>query len=248
MLVPVVVHVKNRVAFGLDDNILIELFQMETFEWLLSADRIRTVITRSVNDGISVVACSLLGNFIYRRSDIAVQRDRIIEVIAIPSQILFPDNDGIVSCCLGDPTSIDCDLITEGLIEVILLFCGFEIICNLLGCIPAAESIAVTDHVGIGRSARRICRINELRRVISGAFAVLIEDKPMSFRGVYTKLNISSNRKDCIVFIRCCYRFSIKCGTYNIASTFMNIPSFKVILLILHGVSHIHFILLLCRF
>ena len=164
---------------------------------------------------------------------------RLDKIISISGYILLPNNNRIIGSCLRNPACIDRDLITESLFEVILLFCGCEIICDFLGRIPPAKCVSVTNHIRIVRPIWRFCRIDELRSVIGSAFAVFIKNEPVTFWCIYTEHNISGNRNDLIIRIFCTV-----CVSNDIAAAFADIPSFEVEGFVLNSISHIHFVAL----
>ena len=235
VLISIVVYIKNRVAFCLDDNILIKLFQMKS-----CVSYVRPLVTvSSLHLSIRIISGSLLSHSIDNTVNIASFRNGLYKIITIASQILFPDNNRIRCCCIRNPTSIYCNLICQSLVKVILCATG-SLVSDCFILKPTAEGIAVTDHISIIRSGRLLTGIYELRSVISSSFAVLIKDKPMSFRSKYAELNITGDRYGLIVLIL--RPFSV---TNNVASALMDIPTFKMIILILNRISHIYFIALL---
>ena len=235
MLVAVVIDVKNRVALGFDGNVLIELFQMEA--GILVAYPLIACLVAHL--GISVIARAPLLYSINNAAYVSGSRYRLNKIVAVASKILLPDDDGVSSCCLRNPARIDCRLVGQGLIEVVLSSTT-GLIGNRFVCEPAAEGVAVADHGAVKRPRWLFFGVNELGGVVGCALAVLVEDEPMAHRSVNAKRDIARDCNNVVVLI------SVPlCIVNDIGFTFANFPSFKVIVLILNGISHIHCVALL---
>ena len=214
---------------------------MESLEWPLATLGIRAIVVRSVDPSICVISCSLTRHTTDSLANRSCPRKRLIKIIPISGKILFPNNNRIPSCCFRNPARIHCRLISQRLVKVILCSAR-SLICHGLIRKPATKGIPITNHVSIIRSSRFLARLNKLRGIVGRTLAILIKNKPMTFRCIYTKCNISCYVNNVIVLVS--FAFSISC---NIRTTFHYIPSFKMMCIILNGISHIDLITLFCR-
>ena len=129
------------------------------------------LLIAAVDSGIGVVAGPLLRNGIDGRIHISGQRNRLFKVIAVAGQILLPDQDRVIGCCIGRPLGIDRRSIVDRTAERKLVAVG-----AVLVSVPSAEGIAVADHVKQTFVACILTLLDETWGVIGRALAVFIKD------------------------------------------------------------------------
>ena len=231
VFVPVEIHIHYRIALSLDCDTLVKLFVVKT-SIAYGCPSITVPLHLEIVILISYsVDCTV---------NIASFWNWLNKVIAIACKILLPYNNGIWSSCIRDPARIDCSLIGQYLIKIILrIACAISFFFR---CKPPAKCVSVADHVGIIRTFWFIWRIYELRCIIGCAFAVLIKDKPVAFWCIDTERDISCDCNYVVVLVGCTL-----CIVNNVAGALFDLPAFKVIVFILYGISHVHFVSLFCR-
>ena len=191
--------------------------------------------------GICIITVALLRNRIDCASDIARQYNRVFKIISICCQILFPNNNNIICLCLRNPTSPYFCLVCQGLVKVIRSS-SRSLISLFFTCKPSTKGISIPNHIFIVWSGRFISRINELRCIIGCSGTIFMEDKPMACRCIYAECHITGNRDFFVILISITL-----CIANDMTGTFFDLPTFKMIVLILNGISHIHFVNLLSR-
>ena len=89
--------------------------------------------------------------------------------------------------------------------------------------------------------------MDELRRIVCGAFSVLVKDKPVPQRSINTKLNATGDSYLSAVFIECALTVIVRWFiSFNTAATFLDFPTLKVMYCVLNCVGHINCIALSC--
>ena len=107
----------------------------------------------------------------------------------------------------------------------------------LLCVIPSAESIAVSDHIGVG--TRPLCSLsglNELGRIIFGTLAVLVKDQPCARNRIHRKGDVSFNFDISAI----CVNMIVRNRGLNIGYgiIFRN-PALKIVDVVPGGIGHI---------
>ena len=170
----VIVYVDDRAAGGVDHHVLIKMIQVEA----------GILFVRSIDTGIGIVSGALLDHSIDRRPNFAFERDGLSKVVAA-LQILLPDNDRIADRFIRDPAGVDGRLIRKLFAEAELARGHRRVrsvgIGIFLGIVPAAEGIALAGHRRTGIHGDG-AGLDELRRIIGAALAVLVEDQPVALR------------------------------------------------------------------
>ena len=229
VLIPIEIHIEHRIPLSLDGDILIKLFIVES----------------SITNGLPMIVplhlkiIVLISYSVDCAANVSSFGNRLYKVITITRQVLLPDNNRIRGCRLRDPAGVYRYLVRQGLIEVILGATGC-LISDALVCKPAAECIAVTCHVRIVRLGRFLSGLDELRRIVGGAFTILIEDKPMSLRCIDAKCDIAGDGDDVVILVLLPFGVSS-----DIAAAFHNVPTFEMVCVVLDGVAHVDLVALL---
>ena len=162
---------------------------------------------------------------------------RFIQVVPGTGHILAVDDDRIGSGGFDRPLGID-NLVLGELFREIILFHArrYVLAVGVLRLIPADEGIARAQHLFIGTrlTPRGIAGLDELRRAVGGALAVLIKNEPMAFGSADREDNVAGNVKSRSVRI-IVYRFavyglglSVTRVAFNITGTVFDSPAFEV--------------------
>ena len=114
-------------------------------------------------------------------------------------------------------------------------------ICMLFGIVPTAECIAITNHVFV-RSGLMCCFTGfyKLWCAISGTFAILIKNQPMSCGRINRECHVTLYDNLGFVFIWRVYIMWIFWIWYNVFDTFSNQPTHKGMLVVLGCISHVN--------
>ena len=227
------VKIQNRIAFWCDGNLLILACLSQTeatiMTWHSIIGRVlitiikcsvRSKCTIAKHTGYIILITIILECVRYILSYFTTTRIGTCNIIMTfySIQILRPENNSISSILVRTPFSINCRGFIKripksersGLIDYFLClriaFIIHSVIYNL-SVIPSIKCIPITSHFIIRTrfGSRPSCQY-KLCCVIFSAFAVLIEDEPVSFRSLNCECYISGNSNTCAIFIivDCC--------------------------------------------
>ena len=198
------------------------------------------LFVNTINTYVCVITSTSLYNCVDSLSNCTVQANSFLKVITISCKILSPDDNGIVRLCIWDPACIYSHLVGQCLVEVILCTARC-LIGRRFVCKPSSECITIADHGAVSRSGRFVTGVNELWSVVGSALSVFIKDEPMTCWCVDTESDIACNGDVSHILI-----FRAFFVSNDIATAFYNIPTFKVMCIILNGIPHIDRIRLSC--
>ena len=109
-------------------------------------------------------------------------------------------------------------------------------VCILLGVVPTTKGIAKSLHLAISnRLLSDLFVLVELRCVIGCTRTVLVKDKPVALGSIHRELNAAINSDAIAILIEMAIGMSL-----DMATTLINVPSGKVMSVILRCIDHVY--------
>ena len=233
MLVAVVVHVHDGVAFGRDGDTLV----ITGIVGALCRAQMEAgiLVVCAVNTGISAVALAVDANGIDRAVDSTGAGDRRSKVISVACNVLLPDQNGIAGSRVRRPLGIDGRVVGDRVAEYKRGGARF------VG-IPTAEGIAVPYHRTVFAGLRgHLIGIDEIRRVVGGSLAVLVKHQPVAFRCVHAELDAAGDGdRSAVIVERSLAVVFARIPSIDIAAARIDFPAFEIVLVVLDGIGHIN--------